>query len=75
MGSVKEAFIIVPSYTREMQKKSNSPSNQEYLKDWKFMTNFMIQNVGIHNIIDILHFIELNFINSSFTLQTINVRS
>lgn len=58
-----------------MQKKSNSPSNQEYLKDWKFMTNFMIQNVGIHNIIDILHFIELNFINSSFTLQTINVRS
>lgn len=56
-------------------EKSNSPSNQEYLKDWKFMTNFMIQNVGIHNIIDILHFIELNFINSSFTLQTINVRS
>lgn len=39
------------------------------------MTNFMIQNVGIHNIIDILHFIELNFINSSFTLQSINVRS
>lgn len=56
-------------------EKSSSPSNQEYLKDWKFMTNFMIQNVGIHNIIDILHFIELNFINSSFTLQTINVRS
>lgn len=58
-----------------MQKKSNPPSNQEYLKDWKFMTDFIIQNVGIHNIIDILHFIELNFINSSITLQTINVRS
>lgn len=39
------------------------------------MTDFIIQNVGIHNIIDILHFIELNFINSSFTLQSINVRS
>lgn len=58
-----------------MQKKAILLLNQEYLKDWKFMTNFMIQNVGIHNIIDILHFIELNFINSSFTLQTINVRS
>lgn len=33
------------------------------------MTNFMIQNVGIHNIIDILHFIELNFINSSQCAQ------
>lgn len=58
-----------------MQKKAILLLNQEYLKDWKFMTDFMIQNVGIHNIIDILHFIELNFINSSFTLQTINVRS
>lgn len=66
MGSVKEALIMVPCFVSYIYKRNADKKKQFFLKIKNisrienFLTDFIIQNVGIHNVIDILHFIELN---------------